>query len=27
MYSERCDLLAANPPAPDWAGVWVMTTK
>jgi adenylate cyclase len=27
MYVERCDLLAANPPAPDWAGVWVMTTK
>jgi adenylate cyclase len=27
MYVERCDLLAANPPAADWAGVWVMTTK
>jgi adenylate cyclase len=27
MYVERCDLLAANPPSPDWAGVWVMTTK
>ena len=27
MYVERCDLLAANPPAPDWAGVWVMDTK
>jgi len=27
MYVERCDLLATNPPAPDWAGVWVMTTK
>jgi adenylate cyclase len=27
MYVERCDLLAANPPAPDWAGVWVMMGK
>ena len=27
MYVERCDLLATNPPAPDWGGVWVMTTK
>jgi adenylate cyclase len=27
LYVERCDLLASNPPDPDWAGVWVMDTK
>lgn len=27
LYIERCDLLAANPPAPDWEGVWVMESK
>jgi adenylate cyclase len=27
MYAERCDLLAANPPPDDWAGVWVMDSK
>jgi adenylate cyclase len=27
MYVERCDLLAADPPPPDWVGVWVMDTK
>jgi adenylate cyclase len=27
MYVERCNLLAANPPEPEWAGVWVMDTK
>jgi adenylate cyclase len=27
MYVERCNLLAANPPAPEWAGVWVMEGK
>lgn len=27
MYAERCDLLAANPPAADWLGVWVMDSK
>ena len=27
MYVERCDLLAEQPPAPDWVGVWVMDHK
>jgi adenylate cyclase len=27
MYVERCNLLAANPPPPEWAGVWVMEGK
>ena len=27
LYIERCNLLAANPPAPDWEGVWVMESK
>jgi len=27
LYVGRCDLLEANPPADDWAGVWVMTDK
>jgi len=26
-YIERCRVLAANPPAGDWDGVWVMTQK
>jgi len=27
VYVERCSLLAKNPPADDWAGVWVMDSK
>lgn len=27
VYLERCDVMKANPPAPDWNGVWVMRTK
>jgi hypothetical protein len=27
MYVERCEELAAKPPAPDWDGVFVMTHK
>ncbi len=27
LYVERCDLMAANPPPPDWDGVTVMKTK
>jgi adenylate cyclase len=27
LYLERCDLLAADAPPDDWAGVWVMDTK
>jgi adenylate cyclase len=27
MYAERCALLAANPPAADWLGVWVLDSK
>jgi adenylate cyclase len=27
IYVERCDLLSKNPPAADWAGVWVMESK
>ena len=27
MYVERCHLLAAHPPPPEWAGVWVMQGK
>jgi adenylate cyclase len=27
MYVERCSRLEANPPAPDWGGVWVMEGK
>jgi adenylate cyclase len=27
IYVERCAHLAANPPADDWAGVWVMENK
>ncbi|MDR1932495.1 MAG: hypothetical protein LBQ57_06710 [Spirochaetales bacterium] len=27
VYAERCRDLAANPPAEDWDGVYVMKTK
>jgi adenylate cyclase len=27
IYIERCDLLSRQPPAADWAGVWVMESK
>lgn len=27
IYIDRCRILAANPPAGDWNGVWVMTQK
>jgi adenylate cyclase len=27
IYVERCDLLSRQPPAADWAGVWVMESK
>ncbi len=27
MYIERCDLLEKTPPADDWDGEWVMTSK
>lgn len=27
VYSDRCKILIKNPPAPDWDGVFVMTTK
>jgi adenylate cyclase len=27
LYIERCALLSANPPPPEWAGVWVMEGK
>jgi len=27
MYLERCRVYAAQPPADDWDGVWVMTDK
>ena len=27
VYLERCELLKAKPPVPDWDGVWVMTSK
>ena len=27
MYVDRCNRLEANPPAPDWGGVWVMEGK
>ena len=26
-YIDRCRVLAADPPAGDWDGVWVMTRK
>jgi adenylate cyclase len=27
VFSGRCDLLRDEPPAEDWDGVWIMTTK
>jgi adenylate cyclase len=27
LYTERCDVLMANPPPEDWCGVWVMEEK
>lgn len=27
VYIKRCEMLIANPPAPDWDGVFHMTTK
>lgn len=27
LYLERCEHLISNPPAADWDGVFVMTTK
>jgi len=27
LYVERCEHFAANPPTPDWNGVWVMDSK
>jgi adenylate cyclase len=27
LYVERCEMMAADPPAPDWDGVTVMKTK
>ena len=27
VYIERCRLLKANPPEPDWDGTWSLTTK
>lgn len=27
MYLERCAYLKANPPGPEWNGVWVMKSK
>jgi adenylate cyclase len=27
VYRRRCEHLKANPPVPDWDGVWVMQTK
>ncbi len=27
LYIERCEHFAANPPTPDWNGVWVMDSK
>jgi adenylate cyclase len=27
LYVERCRYFAANPPAPDWDGVWVLESK
>lgn len=26
-YIERCEIMRAEPPGPDWDGVWTMTTK
>jgi adenylate cyclase len=27
IYVERCQHFIANPPPPDWDGVWVMESK
>lgn len=27
LYLERCEQLRSDPPAEDWDGVWVMTSK
>ncbi len=27
LYLKRCALMAANPPPPDWDGVWVLADK
>ena len=27
LYIDRCNHLKANPPAGEWDGVWVMTSK
>ncbi len=27
LYVERCEMLAKNPPPPNWDGVFTMTTK
>jgi adenylate cyclase len=27
IYLDRCEYLKANPPGPDWDGVWVMKSK
>lgn len=27
VYLERCIFYIDNPPAPDWDGIYVMTTK
>jgi adenylate cyclase len=27
LYADRCRQFLENPPAPDWAGVWIMATK
>ena len=27
LYAERIDFFAANPPGPDWEGVFVATEK
>ncbi|MBI5966515.1 MAG: adenylate/guanylate cyclase domain-containing protein [Deltaproteobacteria bacterium] len=27
LYAERCQILKDNPPAPDWDGVYTLTTK
>ena len=27
LYVDRCAAFIASPPAPDWDGVWTMTTK
>jgi len=27
VYVERCNLMKKNPPAKDWRGEWIMTSK